>query len=99
MIAATTAVVCVFFIFVRRVCECQDHYLRHRLLYYMAYQACTILVASLIISALASGLGLMPTLAKNIVTLHAFYAIFQAMLLITTRRWGFTGHSMTAIEL
>ncbi|MEG0881385.1 MAG: GtrA family protein [Janthinobacterium sp.] len=91
MIGATTAVVCVFFISVRRVFEYQGHYLIRKLFYYIAYQACAILVASLMISALASGLGLMPILAKIIVTPLTFYANFQAMSLITTKRWRFFG--------
>jgi putative flippase GtrA len=84
--SATTAVLFVFFVSVRRVFQYHGHYLLGKLLSYVVYQAIAILSASLIIDLLTRHFGLAPIVSKIIVTPFTFYCNFQFMSLITTGR-------------
>ena len=86
-VGASTAVLFVFFVSVRRVFEYEGHYILGKLITYIAYQLIAILAASLLIDALTKWVGLVPVLSKIVVTPLTFYANFQFMSLITTGKF------------
>ncbi|MBJ9237982.1 GtrA family protein [Citrobacter braakii] len=86
IVGATTAVLFVFFASVRKIFQYNGHYILWKLLNYIVYQIIAIVCASLLIDFIALQFGMLPIIAKIIVTPLTFYANFQFMSFLTTGR-------------
>lgn len=86
IVGATTAVLFVFFATVRKIFQYNGHYILWKLLNYIVYQIIAIVCASLLINFIALQFGMLPIIAKIIVTPLTFYANFQFMSFLTTGR-------------
>ncbi|HCZ8660975.1 MAG: GtrA family protein [Citrobacter sp.] len=86
IVGATTAVLFVFFASVRKIFQYNGHYILWKLLNYIVYQIIAIICASLLIDFIALQFGMLPIIAKIIVTPLTFYANFQFMSFLTTGR-------------
>lgn len=86
IVGATTAVLFVFFASVRKIFQYNGHYILWKLLTYIVYQIIAIVCASLLIDFIALQFGMLPIIAKIIVTPLTFYANFQFMSFLTTGR-------------
>lgn len=86
IVGATTAVLFVFFASVRKIFQYNGHYILWKLLNYIVYQIIAIVCASLLIDFIALQFGVLPIIAKIIVTPLTFYANFQFMSFLTTGR-------------
>lgn len=86
IVGATTAVLFVFFASVRKIFQYNGHYILWKLLNYIVYQIIAIICASLLIDLIALQFGMLPIIAKIIVTPLTFYANFQFMSFLTTGR-------------
>ncbi|MCZ2339372.1 MULTISPECIES: GtrA family protein [Citrobacter] len=86
IVGATTAVLFVFFASVRKIFQYNGHYILWKLLNYIVYQIIAIICASLLIDFIALQFGMLPIIAKVIVTPLTFYANFQFMSFLTTGR-------------
>ena len=86
IVGTTTAVLFVFFASVRKIFQYNGHYILWKLLNYIVYQIIAIICASLLIDFIALQFGMLPIIAKIIVTPLTFYANFQFMSFLTTGR-------------
>ncbi|HEB0893496.1 MULTISPECIES: GtrA family protein [Citrobacter] len=86
IVGATAAVLFVFFASVRKIFQYNGHYILWKLLNYIVYQIIAIICASLLIDFIALQFGMLPIIAKIIVTPLTFYANFQFMSFLTTGR-------------
>ena len=86
IVGATTAVLFLVFASVRKIFQYNGHYILWKLLNYIVYQIIAIICASLLIDFIALQFGMLPIIAKIIVTPLTFYANFQFMSFLTTGR-------------
>ncbi|MFS9432935.1 GtrA family protein [Citrobacter sp. C348] len=86
IVGATIAVLFVFFASVRKIFQYNGHYVLWKLFNYTVYQVIAIVCASLLIDFIALQFGMLPIVAKVIVTPLTFYANFQFMSFLTTGR-------------
>lgn len=85
-LGATTAVIFVFFVSVRKVFQYGGGYLLDKLIKYVIYQILAITVASMLIDFIVMQFDITPLIAKVIVTPLTFYANFLFMGYITSGR-------------
>lgn len=85
-LSAGVAVTFVFFASVRNIFRYEGHYMARKLLAYILYQLCAIAAASYLIQGLCWWFGIAALLAKIVVTPLSFYANFQFMSLISTKK-------------